>query len=301
MNMNKWLENKFSGIRDKFDDLYVIPEQYNFIGFNDLHQYNDFYEDFNDVDIKNNPSYYPNMIENSVANGYFRDVYEDIDMDKILNCTEIYRTLDKQTEKHKINVVIIYPSINRSHCNFLFKMIIKNVKCHTMLLSFACLSFITTNNKKGIIIRKLTLPVMSVGDKSSFYKFCYDSSITRNNNYLNQSHDTTIVQSYKSISKDVLQNLLDKINNEISKYDEYIEQLWYHVIVLYMNSEYKMILNRINDGIHGFMKFNDFMKSLPVFQTMMKIKNRLVASLILINASESTIGHMEILEQQSLE
>jgi hypothetical protein len=224
-------------------------------------------------------------------------------MYKILNCTEIYRTLDKQKQKYRINIVIIYPSINRSHCNFIFKMIMKNVKYYEMLLSVEYISFVTTNDKKSIVIKKLTLPIMSVDDKSSFYKFCYDNSVTQGNNYLTciqDSDNTTKHQPYKSISENVLQNLLGKIDSEIYKYGEYTEQLWEHVIVPYVNSEYKMILNKINDGIYGFIKFNDFMKSLLVFQTMMKIKNRLVVSLRETNASGSTIEHMEKLVQQSL-
>lgn len=302
MNMNTWLESKLFNTLDKFDDLYVIPEQLKFIGFNNSDKFGDFYEDSNDIDIKNNPSYYPDMIKHSITNGYFNELLEDEGMDKILDCTEIYKT----------NIVIIYPTINRFHCNFLFKMMMKNIKHNKMLLSFECVSYVNTSVKKRVVIQNIVLPIMSTSDKINFYKFCYDNSVTenvhnKNNTCLPNSNKLqctpTTVTPYKNISEKILNAMSAKIENEICKYYEYIEKLWTNVILQYANSEYKNIIGKVNDGISGFIKFNDFMKLLPVFQTMIKIKNRLTLTLeiMVTSASESTIGHTEKLEQQSLE
>jgi len=296
--MNKWLENKFSGTVSKLDDLYMMPEENQFIGFNYDNEYNNFYGN-DDIDIKNNPSCYSSVIGNSIVNGSFQDILNDQDMDNILNCTEIYRTFDEQKKKYRINVVVIYPSINRAHCNILFKMIIKEVTYNKMTLSFPCVSFIIKNDKQKTNIKQITALIISVDNKKEFYQFCYNNSVTHSDK-LDYVPSDNKINAYKSIPVNTLRILSMNIKKEICKYNKYIKQLWECVIVRYINSEYKMILNKMNDGIFESNKFYDFMKSLPTFQTMMKIKNRLDESLG-FNVLESTVEHKEKLEQQSLE
>ncbi len=309
--MNKWLESKFSGISDNFDDLYMTPDQQKFIGFNSC-KYSDFYGDHDDIDVKNNPSYYPDAIKYCVSCD--DDVIND-DLQQILNFTEIYKT------PHDTNVIIIYPSINRSHCNFLFKMLMSSVKQNKMNLSFSCVSNVVKNGNNNVVIKKLIFPIMSTDDKYNFYKFCFDNSTTPLNSFVNTQQDKKVITPYKNIPESVLKKMFYEINQEKNKYYEYIDKLWNYIIASYVNSEYKMILGRITDGLSRFIKFNEFMLSLPVYQTMIKIFDRLKVTLgdIVIcesnsvsnddevfsddksSASESITEHTEISEQQSLE
>lgn len=269
-SFNNWLERKFSNLSDKFDDLYVTPEQLDYLESDHQEKFGMYYSENNDIDIRNNPDFYPELIANELNQNSLYSLLNGNDniIKKILDCTEIYKVY----EKYK--TIIIYPGINRSHCNLLFKMIIKCVYDLSMHLSFLCVEECKTNGKLDISIDKIIVPIITVEDKELFYKFCFENSVTEGT--VERKPDTSFdeIYKYENIPPNILTKIKKVITREIQKYFDNIELLWNDIMVPYLSGEYKMIFGKMNTGILGYGKFKEFMLSLPSWKTINKINKR---------------------------
>lgn len=282
MTLTKWLESKFSRASDIYDDFYVSQDQRDFYGIKKMENYNKYYND-NDIDLQNNPN--------------ICKYYDLTDTNEFNNSTDCTNYIEYYHQNNDIKIVMIYPAINRAHCNLLFKMLLNYIDYYEMELEYSDIKKKQKGKNYELITEKYNEKIITKNNKTIFYSFCFENSYKNKSLFskmptpLKQNNKTNCnknvvenifnINPYKNVPVKQLMNIASEIKETEDNYSEWILNIWEDIILPYINGEYRMILGNLNDDVFSYETFYDFMQTLPQYTKMMKLKNHIELAIVL--------------------
>lgn len=306
-SLNSWLETNISGTDSPFSDWFLSTDQLELLPHNSGLEFKDVYcNDSSDPDILNNPTEMIKRIslpldsDDDIEEKKY-DVEEYSERNILLRCLEVYPDN---------SCVLVYPSINRAHANYLFKCMVSAQKKHKTLMVITIPEIIYSSNKTKISFATSTHSMINPKQKKKFYEFCFDNTYSRRfvaapirppipltkqslgklelaktlkkvEDAKKHNEDLENSKPFELLPYEKTVEFLGDLNREYDKYISYLEIFWIEVFYKYLsdNNCNNVLLDRLNSGLRGSSAIIAFFNSLPLYEKMEKLIHRLEITL----------------------